>query len=147
MEVLAAGGLAGEVGDLDRVGRDEHDLVLAQLDGLAGVFDEGGDIAGEVVLALAPADDQRRVPPGPDDGPGDGGVHGEQGESPLQPLAHHPHAGGEQLRAVGWPAARRSASAAESRCAAHSVSVSLVKLTPSASSSARSFAKFSMMPL
>ena len=45
------------------------------------------------------------------------------------------------------PASRSARISAASRCAAHSVSVSLANSTPVASSSARSRAKFSMMPL
>ena len=44
-----------EVGDLDRVPGDRHDLVLAELERLAGVLDEGGHVGAEEVLTLARA--------------------------------------------------------------------------------------------
>ena len=129
-------------------GGDQDDLVLAQLDRLAGVLDERGDVAGEEVLAVAAADDERRVAPGADDRAGRVGVDGEQGERALQPAADAAHA---PRRAAAGRRRRRpraaSRSSAASRCAAHSVSVSLANSTPVASSSARSLAKFSMMPL
>ena len=112
-------------------GGDQDDLVLAQLDRVAGVLDERGHVAGQEVLPVAATDHQRRVAPGADHRAGDAGVDGEQGERALQPLAHPPHRLGEQLRAVRPRRPRAaSASAAASRCAAHSVSVSLANSTP-----------------
>ena len=49
------------------LGGDRHDLVLAELERLAGVPDEGGDVGAEEVLAVAEADDQRAVAAGADD--------------------------------------------------------------------------------
>ena len=115
------------------------DLVLAELDGLAGVLDERRDVGAEEVLAVAEADDQRRVAPRADDDAGRVGVHGEQREGALQPAADD--------RAWPRPGRRRSSYAAATRCAATSVSVSDSNSTPSASSSAFSAAKFSMIPL
>ncbi len=127
------------------------DLVLAQLDRLAGVLDERGHVAGQVVLARAPPDHQRRVAAGADDHAGRVGVDREQRERALEPPADPAHRLGERaLRPVprgGRRPPRAGASSPASRWAAHSVSVSLANSTPSASSSARSRAKFSMIPL
>lgn len=46
---------AVEVGDPVAVGRDDHRLVLTQLDGFAGEFDEGRDIGAEEHLTIADA--------------------------------------------------------------------------------------------
>src|SRR5680860_1520573 len=56
-----------EVGDLDAGGGDRDDLVLPELEGIASVLDECGDVGGEEVLAIAEADDQRRVSTGGND--------------------------------------------------------------------------------
>ena len=56
---LGLGGAAVEVGHLDAVAGDRDDLVLAELEGVAGVLDEGGDVGGEEVLALADTDHER----------------------------------------------------------------------------------------
>ena len=58
---------AGEVGDLDTLGRDRDDLVLTDREGLAGVLDEGGDVGTEEVLALTQTDHERRVAASADD--------------------------------------------------------------------------------
>ena len=67
MNGLHLDGLAVEVGDDDRVGGERDDLVLAELERVARVVDERGDVGGEEVLALTEADDQRRVATGADD--------------------------------------------------------------------------------
>ena len=67
VEVRAIDGLPVEDGDRVTVGPDLDDLVLAELDRLAGELDEGGDVAAEEHLALADAEDQRRVAAGADD--------------------------------------------------------------------------------
>ena len=59
MVAPALGRRAVEVGDRDALAGDRHDLVLAELERLAGVLDEGGDVGAEEVLALAEPDDQR----------------------------------------------------------------------------------------
>ena len=92
------------------------DLVLAELEGLAGVLDEGGDVGAEEVLAVAEADDERGVAAGADDDAGLVGVHGEQREGALE--AAHDRA---RIASVRSPV--RVVRAA-SRCAATSVSVS-----------------------
>ena len=56
------------------------DLVLAELERLAGVPDERGDVGAEEVLAVAEADDERAVAAGADDDAGLVGVHREQRE-------------------------------------------------------------------
>ena len=64
---LPVDGDAVEVGDRVAVAGDLDDLVLAELDRLAGELDERRDVAAEEHLAVADADDQRRVAPGGDD--------------------------------------------------------------------------------
>ena len=78
--VLALGRRAVEADDRGALGGDRHDLVLAELERLAGVPDEGGDVGAEEVLAVAEADDQRAVAAGADDHAGLVGVHGQQRE-------------------------------------------------------------------
>lgn len=70
--------------------------------------DERGDVGGEEVLALADADDQRRVAAGGDDAVGGVGVHGEQRERAVEAAADRAHGvdqvgpggdlGGQQVR-------------------------------------------------
>ena len=64
-------------------GGDGRDLVLAELEGLAGEGDERSDVRPEEVLAVAEPDDQRRVEAGADDGVGRVLVDREQGERAL----------------------------------------------------------------
>ena len=59
MEGTCLGRIAGKVCDLDRVGVDGHHLILAEFQGVTGVFDEGGDVGGEEVLSLPQPDDER----------------------------------------------------------------------------------------
>lgn len=108
MEALLLDGVAVEVGERDVVGRDLDDLAVADLERLAGVRDERGDVGGEEVLALADADDQRRVAAGGDDAVGGVGVHGEQRERAVEAAADRAHGvdqvgpggdlGGQQVR-------------------------------------------------
>ena len=84
-----------EVGDGDAVPAQLDDLVLAELDGLPGVRDERGDVGGQEVLALASADDQRRVSPRADDDVGGVDVGRDEGEGALEPLADGTHRGGQ----------------------------------------------------
>jgi hypothetical protein len=107
VEPGALDGRAEEVGDRHRVGSDQHDLVLAQFDGVAGVLDERADVAGEVVLAAAAAHDERGVAARADDRPGRLAVDGQQGECALEPLAHAPHGLGEALGRIGGGVQRR----------------------------------------
>src|SRR5690606_5125687 len=79
------------VGDSDRVGPQLDHLVLAQFDGVAGVRDERGHVAGKEVLSVATADDQRGVAAR--------GYHQsrvvfgdrDQGEGALKTAAHRAH--------------------------------------------------------
>jgi hypothetical protein len=48
-----------EVGDLVAVAGDRHHLILAELDGVAGVFDERRDVGGDEVFSAAHPDHQR----------------------------------------------------------------------------------------
>ena len=77
---------------VDAVAAQLDDLVLAELDRVAGVRDERGDVGGEEVLALAAADDQRAVAARADDDVGDVGVHGDEREGAGEPAADHAHA-------------------------------------------------------
>ena len=56
-----------EIRDAVAVGGDDHRLVLAEFDGVAGVFDEGGHIRADEHLAVTDADHQRSGAPGRDD--------------------------------------------------------------------------------
>ena len=96
--VLADGVVSLEVCDLDPLGGDQDDLVLAQLHRLPRVLDEGGHVAGEVVLPLPPADHEGRVAPGSYDGAGGVRVDGEQGEGALQAQTDPAHGLGERVR-------------------------------------------------
>ena len=93
VEGLDLDGVAGEVGDGDAVGGDRDDLVLADGHGALRVLDEGGDIRAQEVLALAEADDERRVAAGADDDAGLVAVHREEGEGAVEPR----HGGAEGL--------------------------------------------------
>ena len=86
---------AVEVGDPVTVGGDHHRLVLAELDGVAGVFDERGHIGADEHLAVADAEHQRRRAPGGDDRPRLVGVGEHQREVALQPAQHGQHRGDE----------------------------------------------------
>jgi hypothetical protein len=97
---LALGGGAVEGDHLVAVRGDRDDLVLAELERVAGVADEGRDVAAEEVLALPEADDQRAVATGPDDDPGAVGVHGQQREGALEAADHGAHGLGQVTQAV-----------------------------------------------
>lgn len=94
-ERLALGRVAVVVGDGDLVGRDGHDLVVGHLDGGLGVVDEAGDVRAQEVLALAQADNQRRVAAGSDDAVCLLGMNGQEGERTLEALAGELHSAGE----------------------------------------------------
>ena len=78
-----------------RVAGDRDDLVLAELEGVAGVLDERGDVGGQEVLALADPDDERGVAPGGDHPVGVLRVDRDQGERALQPAADVLHRRGQ----------------------------------------------------
>ena len=86
---------AVEIADPVAVGGDHHRLVLAQLDGVAGVFDERRHVGADEHLAVADAEHQRRGPAGGDDGARLVGVGEHQREMTLQPAQHGQHRGGE----------------------------------------------------
>ncbi len=98
-EALALGGVAGEVGDLHALGGDGDDLVLLQLDGLAGEVDEAGDVGAEEVLALAQAHDERGVAAGGHHAVRVVHVHGQQGEGALEALGGQLQGAGQVLAA------------------------------------------------
>lgn len=89
------GGLALEVRDGDPLAAQFDDLVLAEFDGVAGVRDEGRDIGGEEVLAVADAHDERGVAAGADHDVRLVGVHGHQGEGAFEAAADLAHRLGE----------------------------------------------------
>ena len=91
---------AVEVDDRVALGGDRDDLVLAELEGVPGVLDEGRDIAAEEVLAVAQADDERGVAAGAHDDAGAVRVHGQQGERALEPLHDGAHRVGEVAHPV-----------------------------------------------
>ena len=104
------------------------------------MLDERGDVGADEVLALAEADDQRRVAAGGDHAGRVLGVDGDEGERALEPPADGLHR--------GRSGRRRRSSSASSRCAATSVSVSETQLVAGRLElGSRSRAKFSMMPL
>ena len=84
-------GRAGEVGDRDAVGAQLDDLVLAELDGVAGVRDERGHIAGRGSSRPrrrpTTSGELRRAAATTPAGPG---VHRDQRERALEPPAHPP---------------------------------------------------------
>ena len=88
-------GIAVEVADPVTVGGDHHGLILAELDGVTGVFDERGHIGADEHLAVADAEHQRRRAPGGDDRPRLVGIKEHQREVPLQPAQHGQHRGDE----------------------------------------------------
>ena len=116
------------------------DLVLAELERLARVVDERGDIGGEEVLAHADADDERGVASRADDEVRLRAVDRQQGEGAFEPPA-------DRAASASVRSSSASGSSAASRWATTSVSVSEARWTPAAVSSSRSSAKFSMIPL
>ena len=98
VERAGLGGVAVEVGDDRAVAGQRDDLVLAELDRLAGVVDERGDVGGDEHLALADADHQRRGAPGGDDLVGPVGVGEHQRERALEPRHDGAHGAREPAR-------------------------------------------------
>ena len=96
MEAAGIGGGAVEVRDNHAAAGQLDDLVLPQLHGVAGVFDEGGDIGGEEVLAVADAHHQRGVAACRDDPVRVGDVDRHQRERALQ-AGHDRAHGGDQV--------------------------------------------------
>ena len=86
---------SAEGGHLDGVASDRHDLVLAELQRLAGVLDERRHITTEEVLAFADPHDQRRVAASGDDPRRILGIDGHEREGTLEPLADPLHRRGQ----------------------------------------------------
>jgi len=80
--------VAVEVGHLDRVGADRGDLVLADLNGTAGVLDEGCDVGTQEVFPVTKTDNQGRVAASADDNAGLVLVDDEKGEGAVQAGDH-----------------------------------------------------------
>ena len=89
-------GVSVEVGDGDVLGRQHDDLVLTQLEGLARVLDESGDVRGEEVLPLPQANDQRGVATSGHDGVRGVGADGHEGESAVETRGHRTHGLGQR---------------------------------------------------
>ena len=94
------GGGAVEVHDLVAVLGDDHDVVLAEFDGLAGVRDEGGDVGAEEHLVLTDADDQWGGATSGDDRAGLVDMGEQQGEGTLQ-ATQDGHGGGLEVSGGG----------------------------------------------
>ena len=88
-------GVAIEIEDPVAVRGDHHCLVLAELDGMAGVFDERGHVRPNEHLAVADPEHQRCRPAGGHDGARLIGVREHQGEVALQPAQHRQHGSDE----------------------------------------------------
>ena len=93
-------GIAVEVADPITVGGDHHGLILAELDGVTGVFDERGHIGADEHLAVADAEHQRRRAPGRDDRARLVGVGENQCEVAPEAGQHGQHGGDEVASGV-----------------------------------------------
>ena len=67
---LDVGGVGAEILHVEPLARDRGHVVVVQVNDLAGVGDDGVGVAGQEILAVADADDQRRTAPRADDGVG-----------------------------------------------------------------------------
>ncbi len=115
------------------------DLVLVELERLAGVLDERGHVGAEEVLALAEADDQRAVAArGHDPAVGSSASTATSVKAPSSRL---------HTRCIAVVRSTPETTCSSSRCATTSVSVSETSWWPSSSRRARRSSKFSMMPL
>ena len=102
VEGAGTGDVAVEVGDDGALARQRDDLVLAELDGVAGVVDERRDVGGDEGLAVPDPDDQRRRPARGDDLVGALGVGEHEGERALEAVDHLADRRGEAgLRVLG----------------------------------------------
>jgi hypothetical protein len=98
VELLALGGRAVEVGDLD-AGRGDQTTWSWPSSTASRVCSMNADTSlARKFSPVAPADHQRRVAPGGDHRVGHLGVHGEQREGALEPADRAAHRLGEQLR-------------------------------------------------
>ena len=94
-ERLGFGGVAVEVADLVALGGQGDNLAVVHLHGVAGEFDEAGDVGAEEVFVLADADDQRGVPARCDDAVRVVRVDRQQSESAFEALRGQLHGAGE----------------------------------------------------
>src|SRR5215212_10897842 len=83
--------LAVEGDDIDAVRGDADQLILAKLDGIAGVLDERRNIGGDEVFTLPHPDHQWGVPARRHHGVWHLLVHRDQGECATQPTTDHAH--------------------------------------------------------
>ena len=81
---------AGEIGDLIAVPAYRHHLILAELDGVAGVVDECRDVGGDEMLTVAHPEHQRGGAARCNHHVRLIGMRDDQRERTLQPAAHHP---------------------------------------------------------
>ena len=88
--------VAVEVDDPVAVGGDHHRLVLAEFDGVTGVFDERRDVGTDERLPVTDPHHQWRGPPGGDDGARITGMREHQGEVALE-AAQHRQRGGDEI--------------------------------------------------
>src|SRR5699024_6984931 len=87
--------------DLVVVGGDDHDVVLAQLDGFLRVGDERRDVGAEEHAGLADAHDQRGGAARGDDGVRVVGVGEQEGERALEAVQHRQGGGLEVAGGAG----------------------------------------------
>ena len=106
---------------------DGHDLVLAELERLAGVLDERRHVGAEEVLAVAEPDHQRRVAPGRD--------HRVDGSWASTATRVNAPSSCWQTRCIATVRSTPDSSCSSSSWAATSVSVSETRVWSSASSS------------
>ncbi len=65
-------------GDRDVAGRKDGDVTVLEVDDLAGMGEDGGDVAGEEILVLAQPDDERGAPAGAEEVAGQAAMdHGD----------------------------------------------------------------------
>ncbi len=96
----ALGRRAVEADHLDTLTGDRDDLVLAELEGLAGVLDERRDVGADEVLAVADADHERGVTSCRHHARGVLGVDGDQRERAFEPGADLAHRVGQRAAVV-----------------------------------------------
>src|SRR5262249_14661295 len=84
-----------EISDPISVGGEHHRLVLAEFDGVAGVFDERCDIGADEHFAVTDTDYQRGRAPGCDDGPRLAGAGEYQCEVALEAAQYSQYGGDE----------------------------------------------------
>jgi hypothetical protein len=75
---LHLGGVRAQVLHIEPLAGDRRHVVVVEIDHLLGVGDDGVGVAGQEILVLAQADDQRRTAPGADDHAGRIDTHQRQ---------------------------------------------------------------------